>query len=118
MYSPSKGPEVAIISRLSELLLQIYKGVVKNCCIIDKPTQEREKVALIKGMSRSFDRLKHFIASQLVLRHPDFEKLIEVHMDASHRAIGVDLARRDIQQHLKTESSKMQRCGISLMRRR
>lgn len=45
--SSCKDLRFAFFSQLGKLLWQIHKGVFENCCPVDRPTQEREELALI-----------------------------------------------------------------------
>lgn len=86
--APTKVPELRSFLGLANYYRKFIKGYSKIVAPLTDLLKKEKRWEWSKECGEAFDRLKIAVASEPVLRLPEFEKPFEVHTDASDRAIG------------------------------
>lgn len=86
--TPTKVTELRSFLGLANYYRKFIQGYSKKVAPLTDLLKKDQKWVWSERCQAAFDKLKSAVASEPVLRLPDFELPFEVHTDASDRAIG------------------------------
>lgn len=86
--APTKVTELRSFLGLANYYRRFIQGYSKRVAALTDLLKKDRKWVWSTECQEAFDKLKHAVASEPVLRLPDFELPFEVHTDASDRALG------------------------------